>query len=1418
MKYRKTVALLTTILLGLSVFASIRVSANVQKNGPHSISSTERTYTSTSSGNPNPIKPYRRSTFVYSDPESYLDEYAFIASVPANVFRDESENLYAAPIIYGDSAAGDYLLDDWKTYCDHWGGVDYLDFVGPYGDDYKSSMKSYFGAEKSSSLVAVDPYEYAADIALKDWTNSSAAVIAPAKTRFPEPEPLFGEFHGEFFNITEDYMVSYEFGIKLGPPNYVLLSPPIESPHPYPNSSYLIYPLVHPGADQISVHFWNISMEWGWDYIEIYDKNKNYITSYTGYLKDVWTPPVQGDTVYIVLSSDSIISDWGFLADAYTWWVYRPPLATIHRGEWLNFTVPANITGIVIAEVQLLNWTWTVGETWLTCFFMDPDGNVVDYDFTPASGDYTWMMWDINERPRTTTENYSIAIYCLGYENASGDWSLLVGGTVYGFSGKLGNLDIHTISIPENAKELDAWLSCNSTLQRASYLSMWAIDPEGNVFFPNFFEFTDTEYPPAPIFLSDIARFNAPYPTPGNWTLIVEAAPSPAAPPRPANMTLEYTVQYRIQLYNEETDDYLKAAANGAVIASLKNVPVLYTAGNSLPEQTVKALRILGVDEVIFVDPAGKISIAVKTAVTDWGITISQDLTSLEQTTNYIQGLSGETDLILTLPTGNFFAPAALAGAFHGAPVLSFIRQAKEIPTLADSTWAYQYFAHEFWGISPVDFLLKAPPIHWMHELSEIWSEWIGGLGADATGMESVLVVAPLVDVKPVFERAIQGVAKAGRIPGDNAEEDVAFINRAMLYPAIIYANPGYDIAMPTCVSYDYGLPDIPSDISPNLIQPPDYMAPPEYVYPVNGWDNITTAMQDRNFTLEPHVGKYVVYKNLTDGVAFWYHSNHGGLGFVWDYIPFGQGGVGLWYDDPPDPQPKRGYEYNMTTLAENASVPDQYNLYGEPYSDGAVYQYMSEPFSFAYGGEFDRWLGNIHSVQVVFMDCYIGGSMLPLTMIRHGAASVIGDMRTGLLIDTDWFCVKYTQEVMAGKTLGEAFVTAVQKTGYVYPNNYFDMTLFRRAWVYNYTVIPDVWEEPWYAYPYIEDCSNAYVLYGDPDMIIVDPTTPEPEAFDTIELSVNGHDPDHAIRSISISLMAPASETCVRGNTTISWTISLQNTVLEYCFLYIDETRVDATDLTSYTWNTANILDGRHTITLILTDLLGNISSKSLCVIVDNAAPVAEIRHPLDNAYLRSTCEVDIYGYDANLKQMRLSIDGVSKKNWTESGLQTFVWDTTMIDDNPCTMTLVVEDEGGNSVGETVVVTLDNTEPSVSITSPEAEAQLSGTVIIEFEASDANLESAQLIIDNSAFDVIGETSYEWDTSTVGDGDHTIKLIAYDKAGNTNQTSIAVDTVNVKLGTETTRNLYLGIGIPLGLVIGATIIYLVTKRLPRKKP
>lgn len=116
---------------------------------------------------------------------------------------------------------------------------------------------------------------------------------------------------------------------------YVELEEPIESPHPYYDDMWEVYTVTHPGAASISVHFTRIDVEENYDYVYVYDENWNLIVSYTGYLVDVWTPPVPGDTVYIVLSTDYTITYWGFQIDAYRY--------TLPTGFWLPFVPPLEV-------------------------------------------------------------------------------------------------------------------------------------------------------------------------------------------------------------------------------------------------------------------------------------------------------------------------------------------------------------------------------------------------------------------------------------------------------------------------------------------------------------------------------------------------------------------------------------------------------------------------------------------------------------------------------------------------------------------------------------------------------------------------------------------------------------------------------------------------------------------------------------------------------------------------------------------------------------------------------------------------------------------------------------------------------------------------------------------------------------------
>ncbi len=89
----------------------------------------------------------------------------------------------------------------------------------------------------------------------------------------------------------------------------------LESPHPYNNSVTMVYNITVSGFSQIAVHFARIRVETFFDRVEVRNGRNETIAAYTGNMRDVWTPAANGDTVYVVLISDSVINDYGFSID-----------------------------------------------------------------------------------------------------------------------------------------------------------------------------------------------------------------------------------------------------------------------------------------------------------------------------------------------------------------------------------------------------------------------------------------------------------------------------------------------------------------------------------------------------------------------------------------------------------------------------------------------------------------------------------------------------------------------------------------------------------------------------------------------------------------------------------------------------------------------------------------------------------------------------------------------------------------------------------------------------------------------------------------------------------------------------------------------------------------------------------------------
>ena len=219
--------------------------------------------------------------------------------------------------------------------------------------------------------------------------------------------------------------------------------------------------------------------------------------------------------------------------------------------------------------------------------------------------------------------------------------------------------------------------------------------------------------------------------------------------------------------------------------------------------------------------------------------------------------------------------------------------------------------------------------------------------------------------------------------------------------------------------------------------------------------------------------------------------------------------------------------------------------------------------------------------------------------------------------------------------------------------------------------------------------------------------------------------------------------------------------------------------------------------------------------------APTISLTSPAEGSVLAGNVTIEFTVSGVSIEIVTLEIDRIGHD---VTGQTSYTWDTTTVNDGDYTLNLTVTDAAGNTVSRVYSFKVDNTKPRVSIDNPSDGAELTKTVAIEFTPSDANLATVLLYIDNAKFNVTGETSYEWDTTAVGDGAHTIKLVAYDKAGNTATTHITVTTINVQKATEESyttgkeegymsgRNFGLAIGALIGLVITSIIAYAITKR------
>ena len=250
------------------------------------------------------------------------------------------------------------------------------------------------------------------------------------------------------------------------------------------------------------------------------------------------------------------------------------------------------------------------------------------------------------------------------------------------------------------------------------------------------------------------------------------------------------------QNMTRQDGDCLASAAEGAVLASVINAPLLYLNPSNCPQQTMDALYKLGVDDVEIVDLGGYLSNAVVDDL-DMMCSITNHFSEYGDIYRYIRDITNRNDVIFTTidpfsywyiadleadgeyPAALSLGPATYLAAQHGSPVLILDNH----PELSAAIpWHV-----EFWN-RHADGLTK-PTVSEMYITGTRVYDFLADHEFDQEGYETIITLAGQFDLGLTWDRVFIGKGKPGRFIGSPTDLSV-WTSKTVFYPQIVFENP----------------------------------------------------------------------------------------------------------------------------------------------------------------------------------------------------------------------------------------------------------------------------------------------------------------------------------------------------------------------------------------------------------------------------------------------------------------------------------------------------------------------------------------------------------------------------------------------------------------------------------------------------
>jgi hypothetical protein len=306
---------------------------------------------------------------------------------------------------------------------------------------------------------------------------------------------------------------------------------------------------------------------------------------------------------------------------------------------------------------------------------------------------------------------------------------------------------------------------------------------------------------------------------------------------------------------------------------------------------------------------------------------------------------------------------------------------------------------------------------------------------------------------------------------------------------------------------------------------------------------------------------------------------------------------------------------------------------------------------------------------------------------------------------------------------------------------------------------------------------------------------------------------------TLTASITSPAESATVSGTVNIGMAESGASGTPITFTLAVDSTQVFSSSGTAttaaFTWNSANVAAGTHTLNLTVRDGGGRTATTARTVTVNSTAPPPPpsgtikvyITQPVNGSTATGTVWFTIWieNAAAGSKTFSLSVAGApgGSTTSTSNGPISMAWNSGTVANGAQTATVTVTDSAGNTGSGSITLNVQNSgggapPPLVaSFTSPADGATVTGTVTVGMAETGANGTpiSFTLSVDSTQVYTTSGTAttaaYAWNSASVANGTHTLNLSVGDGAGRTATASRTVSVTNTQPPPPGTIKVYI---------------------------